>query len=89
MEFFIKKKNRTVSSAKLQQRQQQQPDLTLNSFFFSFEDLLDAVEQSTGIPPSSQILMTSYGKIVKEENVKEVVESTGEVRKSYFQPYLS
>ncbi|CAO3646949.1 unnamed protein product [Mucor hiemalis] len=42
------------------------------------EQLLDAVGQTTGIPPTSQILMTSYGKIVKEENVKEVVDSTGE-----------
>jgi hypothetical protein len=48
-------------------------------YYFSLEDLYQAVESNTGIPVESQILMTSYGNIVKKENVREVIEATGEV----------
>lgn len=48
---------------------------------FSLEQLYRAIEQCTGIPPNSQILMTSLGIIVKKENIKQVIEAANRVCK--------
>lgn len=48
---------------------------------FSLEQLYRAIEQCTGIPPNSQILMTSLGIIVKKENIKQVIEAANGVCK--------
>lgn len=45
------------------------------------EQLYQTIEQYTHIAPENQILITSYGNIVKPDNLQQVLQATGEVRK--------
>lgn len=47
----------------------------------SLEQLYQTIEQHTRISPENQILMTSYGNIVKKDNVQQVIHATGDVKK--------
>ncbi|KAG0190202.1 oligomeric, coiled-coil, peripheral membrane protein [Apophysomyces sp. BC1034] len=53
-------------------------DLLICSNSCSLDELKQELERFTGVPADSQILMTSFGKQVKQEQVNEIIEATGQ-----------
>jgi hypothetical protein len=41
--------------------------------------LKQAIEEDCGVPIEDQILMTDFGKLVREDNLPQILESTGKV----------
>jgi hypothetical protein len=47
--------------------------------YFRLDDLKQELEHDSGVPTSEQILMTSFGDVVRPETLRQVMESKGKV----------
>lgn len=52
------------------------------TLFLSVQELKEEIEIDIGVPAEDQILMTDYGKLVKNDNLPQILQSVGKVRSS-------